>query len=341
MAPQDRYPRFQIPTAPSGSRAVRVQGNAISTAPPAKPSKVAKKTAVAEPQAPEPPLSAEEVAEKFVSTNPDHYFEIVELRFSDMQIDPRYQRSENPSEIRNIRDNFRPEALGTPVMSARLNADTGEWEYFVLDGQQRRAGGMAAGYDEPIPSQVHYHLTLAEEAQLFLDLNYRKDVTAADKFMASLIAENPNALAIKKVLDDLEISLNNPRGFSAVVKALAIIKRKNGLAQLRWALETIQSVYDDGTGGVYDGRVVDGFVTFLRHREAWFTQTELERKLRNAGDLLVLTQQAETFRKVHGGHIHTAIANSIIRAWNSHRSKKKMPFIGLGAEEEYEEYGEE
>jgi len=306
-------PQFQIPTKPKKS------AGGTRTAP-----------VFREPAAPqEPAVPPEDISRSFQGRNPGHRREGVWLTFSKMLVDPTYQRAENQAEIRHIAANHRPAALGTPVLSAREDA-AGNVTFWVLDGQQRRAGSLLAGYDEVILCDVHYGLTAAEEAQLFLDLNFRKDVAAGDKFRAALAAEEEEALAIKAVLDSLDIKLGDPRGFTAVAKARALVRKKNGLAQFHWALATLQRVYDTGSGGVYDGRLVDGFATFIRHHDGKFTQTDLEKKLRTAGrDTTDLINDANTLRDVHRYQVGTAVANTIIRYYNVHRSKNKLPWIGL------------
>lgn len=336
MTPPDPRHPFRSPE-PAIKRAIRV--GARPTAPPGK--KAAKK---AQPPAFVPPVdeveaTPEEISSRFRGENPDYQRTSEELLFTAMQIDPRYQRGENPGEVRHIAENFRPAALGTPVISARVDADTDEITFWVLDGQQRRAGAILAGYNEPVRCDVHWNLTLAEEAQLFLDLNYRRDITAAGKFKSALVALEPEALQIKKILDDLGITLNDPRGFTAVAAARSVVKRKNGFEQFRWALETLQRAFDNGAGGCYDGRLVVGLATFYRHNEGRFKQHDLESKLRKGGmDHEDLLNAAQALRKVHGVssmQIGTAVANAVVRAYNYKLSKTKLPMIGLASEPEY------
>ena len=334
MTPDPKYP-FKIPTADGTGRPIKVQVP-LPKPPPGK--KVAKKASRPVVEEFEDPQAVEERIANFHGESENYRREPLMLRFTDMQVDPRYQRGENPSEIKHIADNHRPAALGTPVISGRTDED-GEVSFWVLDGQQRRAGSLLIGYNEPVLCDVHWNLTLAEEAQLFLDLNYRRDITAAGKFKSALVALEPEALAIAKILDDLGILLSDPRGFTAVAKARTLVRRKNGFDHFRWALETLQSVYDKGNGGsMYDGRLVDGMVTFVRHFEGRFKQTDLEVKLRRGGDEEDLLNAAQALRRVHTMHIGTAVANAAARFYNHHRSKNKLPLIGFNSEPDEYDY---
>lgn len=337
MTPDPKYP-FKIPTADGAGRPIRVQ---VPLPKPAPGKKVAKKAPRPAPPVEdfEDPQAVEERLANFHGESENYRREPLMLRFTDMQVDPRYQRGENPSEIKHIADNHRPAALGTPVISGRTDED-GEVSFWVLDGQQRRAGSLLVGYNELLLCDVHWNLTLAEEAQLFLDLNYRRDITAAGKFKSALVALEPEALAIAKILDDLGIMLSDPRGFTAVAKARALVRRRNGFEHFRWALETLQSVYDKGNGGgMYDGRLVDGMAMFIRHHEGRFKQTDLEVKLRRGGDEGDLLIAAQALRKVHSMNVGTAVANAAARLFNHHRSKNKLPLIGFSSEpNEYDEF---
>jgi hypothetical protein len=208
---------------------------------------------------------ADQVNRTFRSQNPEHQITFEWMSFDQMIIDSRIQRPANMAEQRKIAARLNPAALGTITLSKRVG-EGGLVTYVVLDGQQRRGGAMLAGYDEKVRCLVHHNLPLTEEAQLFLDLNFRYSVPATTTFKVQLVAENPSALALQAVLDGLGIPACLPSGFQAVQTGRRLVERVNGVVNLTWALEQVKAIYDEGQGEVYNGLAVEAFFRlFERH----------------------------------------------------------------------------
>jgi hypothetical protein len=266
------------------------------------------KTATAEPPKPQD-AAAHVVSAGFKSSNPNHSFRYEWVNLNDTTIDPRIQRGEEGPEIAHIIANFNKAALGTFTLSRRPNG-----ELAVLDGQQRRAACRKVGYEEQVQAIVHSGLSLAEEAQLFLDLNYRRSVNAWTQFRVARTAGDPLAQAIGVVLDELNIPLGSPKGFSAVVMARRVAKRQGGLTHLHWALRQVQAVYDtSGDGGVYDGRVVEAFAMLYRECATIIKEDDLHKKLaQKGGGVDGLIGHGHTVQLV--AHPPVKIARAIARA---------------------------
>lgn len=201
---------------------------------------------------------ADEVNRNFRGSSENHAVTFEWLTFEDMTIDPRVQRPANLPEQRNIAKNFNPAALGTHTLSRRVAAD-GTVTNVLLDGQQRRGGSILAGYNEKVRCLVHHELTLPEEAQLFLDLNFRRAVPATTTYQVQLVAGHESALALELILDGVGIRSCIAGGFQAVQTGRKLVERTNGVANLTWALQQVKAIYDQGEGGVYDGIVVEAF----------------------------------------------------------------------------------
>jgi hypothetical protein len=264
------------------------------------------KTATADPPK---DTTAHAVSVNLKSSNPNHRFHYEWVNLSATTIDPRIQRGEEGPEIAHIVANFNKAALGTFTLSRRTNGDL-----VVLDGQQRRAACFKVEFNEQVQAIVHDGLTLAEEAQLFLDLNYRRSVNAWTQFRVARTAGDPLAQAIGVVLDELKIPLGGPKGFSAVVMARRVAKRQGGLTHLHWALRQVQAVYDtSGDGGVYDGRVVEAFAMLYRECATIIKEEDLHKKLgQKGGGVDGLIGHGHTVQQV--AHPPVKIARAIARA---------------------------
>lgn len=301
--------------------------------PPRRP--LARGTAVA--VAAEPELDAAEISQGFKSSNPDHHVELLFLSIDDLTIDPNIQRGEEPGEIASIVENFNPAALGTLTAAARETRRGPKLvqSYSLLDGQQRRAAlailRTKGVYDQKVAVLVHHGLSIEEQAELFLLLNYRRSVGAMQRFKARLTAGEAKARAIKRILDDLQISFGNPpRGFMAIGRADDIFEEVNGPERLRWALTMIRDIYDeDHKGGCYDGRVMVAFGLLHRHfvmRGALDEQWLTKKLMSHSPVVNKLIGMGRMRKDVNGGDISYNIAMALVKIYNeSKRGEVRKP----------------
>jgi hypothetical protein len=273
------------------------------------------------------PATTDEVNRTFKSENPNHYQVIRKLRFSETVIDPVIQRPEQSSEINTIAKNFSPPALNVPTASCRID-ENGNETYVVLDGQQRRAAALKIGYEELVPFVIHYGLSLKEEAWLFLNLNYRRSVSAAVRFKNELVGEDAVALAIQAVCDGLGIEIGVPSGLMAVDLAKRLANTRDGLRHFRWALEEIQVIFDpERKGGVYNNQVIEAFARFHRHYEGSVDVKRLERKLAEIGGVHQYIGRGQNVKTFRGGRISDCLIDVLVERYNHHmggRSSKKL-----------------
>lgn len=282
--------------------------------------------------------STETVNTQFRSMNPDHKVILEYVNLNELEIDPDIQRGIETPEVNHIVANFNPAALGAITVSARYN-DQGVRKLYVVDGQQRTEASKRVNFDEPLRAFVHYGLSKKEEAQLFLDLNYRRSVNAWSKFKARRTAEDPLTLQIWGLLEELKIPVTGNRGFTAISTAEKIAKQSNGLDRLRWAVTIVRDVYDDGDGGVYDGRVIEAFSMIYAHYGTFINVTDLKDKLASAqGGIKALIGHGQTNKQVNGGHIATGIANAILSLYNKYRradAKRPSRLPSLGTRQKF------
>lgn len=315
--------KFQPPVPP---RRVRIQEVAKATQRPAeKPSKPVE-VLVAEVLDDE----HEQNLGDFVAEGEGHYRVFGWISLDDLIIDYDIQRPLIVAEVNKIAADFNEAALGTLTISARVDPRTGETTYVVVDGQQRRAGAIKAGFTGKVRADVHHNLTRADEAALFRRLNFRRSVAPIVLFKTALVEGNPHALAVQKILDDLDIAFGTVRGFSGAKTALRLVARRNGETTLRWALGMVQRIYDGtGTGGCYDASVVEAFYWLYDRFGSRIDEDNLYKKLaRMGGGVDDLIGQAHTIKSVRRGRLTVNLIRAIIARYNANKhanSRSALP----------------
>lgn len=144
-----------------------------------------------------------------------------ELRVDTLKIDPSYQRTIREDTVNKIVKGLDPRLLGALYVSHRDNGDD-----VVLDGQQRREGLIRIGYgDQLVDCIVFYGLTVAEEAALFLGYNGpRTKPRPYDMFKAAVVAEDPAAIDIQRIVDKVGLTLGEGQG-RARIQSVAAVRR--------------------------------------------------------------------------------------------------------------------
>jgi hypothetical protein len=119
------------------------------------------------------------------------------IRPADVTVDRRAQRPLDPRRVNIMSAGFRPASFGTPAVS--LHADG---SISVIDGQHRFAALNEMGRGSiGVECLVYEGLTLAEEAQLFRELNDSKSLTAVNLFNVSVTEGDPVAVAVNRGLE--------------------------------------------------------------------------------------------------------------------------------------------
>lgn len=119
------------------------------------------------------------------------------VRPVDVITDHRAQRALDMKRVNGMAGDFREESFGVPAVSQRADGT-----YAVIDGQHRFATMREMGRgNATVMCQVYCGLTLAEEAQLFRELNDSKQLTAADIFRIAVTEGDPIAVAANGALE--------------------------------------------------------------------------------------------------------------------------------------------
>lgn len=220
------------------------------------------------------------MAKKYRYDLPEHPVDHgVEVRASDLKIDPEAQRTLNLSRARAIAADIKPHALGSVIVSQRKNGDL-----YIVDGQHRREACRIAGIDT-LMAEVHRGLTLQEEATLFLIKNREASKTNAhDEYRIGLTAGLPLFVDTEKVLvsHKLKIGSTSSNQVGAVQGILAITDNY-GPDVLDDVLTVAEEAYGR-TAETWDGIIIGGLGEFIgRHRDVVNTPPVLDELARKLG----------------------------------------------------------
>lgn len=271
----------------------------------------------------------------------DRRIEYGTIRFAEVQFDPAIQRDEQPTLINDIARNWNADALGVVAISVREDPK-GHLSFWSLDGQQRMKGTMKAAETEAgqlrgahlnfeFAANFYYGLTVADEAQIFLELNNKISIGAYDKFRNAVLAGYEAPVQIEGVLKELGIAINQPNGFSAWSMALRVSKMEEGVQHLRWALKMVQDLWKrpGDPNSIYDGKVLEAFAR-MRHRYGSLLNRDMiiDKFNRKGATLSYLIGKGRDKARINNQRAVPALIDAITEIYNmslSERSPKRLP----------------
>jgi hypothetical protein len=184
-------------------------------------------------------------------------------RFAMVQLDSLFVDHDYQRPLTTFADEvieqYDPALLGTLIVSER---DDGT---YVIDGQTRLAG-MAANDEPAAPCLVYHGLTREDEAKLFADLQTkRRGMATYLRFRASLVAKDPEALAIQGIVqgEGFELGVDETAHTVKSIAALEAVFRKDP-ALLRRVMGTIAATWTDpATEARASGDLIRGLALFF------------------------------------------------------------------------------
>jgi len=168
---------------------------------------------------------------------------------ADLEIDEHYQRARTEAKVNKLRAHFNPNACQPLAISKRTDGSL-----FLVDGQHRAAALQDLGI-ELWPALVYQNLSRQEEAAMWSELNTRQTKPkATERFNARLTQRDPEALAIKSVVEKIGFAVHTQRssrpqkgsaGEITAVEALERVYRRNKAIGLTDTLTTIALSWPD------------------------------------------------------------------------------------------------
>ncbi|MFO6447847.1 DUF6551 family protein [Erythrobacter sp. NE805] len=183
-----------------------------------------------------------------------------------LEIDPTYQRSiDNPESQALIADIALNWHWGRAQV---LTVSRREGRLYVVDGQHRLAAAKLRGDIQQLPCLIEEFADVAEEAQLFGDLNdRRRPVSAIDKFRAALVGGDADCMAIGAAMERAGLTLaphGNPTSWKpsqlANIGGIRAAWKTHGAAATELALTLMANAFK-GEVLIYAGTIFPGLAT--------------------------------------------------------------------------------
>lgn len=187
---------------------------------------------------------------------------IVTVRLSELTTSPKVNRPLNPSRVDKLVKNWDETLFTVPVVAEQHG------KYVILDGQHRVEAFRAQHADDPrIQVLVHYGLTEAECARMFVYLNENLAVRPFDKFEKLVFSGDDAANLIHSILvrNGLKLAQGNSLGSVQCVSAL---QRAYAIDKVGGYLDASLKVLIDAWGmdsANFGGALVEGVAIFLKN----------------------------------------------------------------------------
>jgi len=246
------------------------------------------------------------------------------IRVDELEVYAQSQRKLKPNWAKEIADTFTEEALGSFIVSARGT------HYYVVDGQHRLEAMLLLNRGaSTVDCLVYEDLTVPQEAALFLKYNNSKLVKAIDKFHVRITAGDPDAIAIKKIIDKRGVSIvegGHKKKETSAVGALDKIysgKVRNGgtsltgPALLEQTLDCLIDAWEDDSSA-FNGQLMQGVAAFLSQYWNELDADRLSRVMKSyKGGATGLARNAKALRDIRRISPVGSYAGILVDAYNS------------------------
>lgn len=253
------------------------------------------------------------------------------VRVTDLDIDPRVQREEGTDERRcdRMAATFNSEALGLFIVSQRENGDL-----ILLDGAHRRATCLKVGWNAPVDALVFHGLSLAEEAQLFLLYNDKKDPSAVSRFMRRVVAGDAVAMTIDRIIRKhgwrVARSAQSAGQFTAVDAVERVYRsasRTLPQGEHPDVLDQVITIVTEAWGHdpyAVSAPILEGLAQLIGRFGKSMDVAKVIREL-EATQPRKLISQAKTLRDIQGGNVPAALAKIVAGLHNKKRRNNLLP----------------
>lgn len=253
------------------------------------------------------------------------------IKVSELDIDRRVQRHGlNRAKVARIKNNYNPAAVGVMIVSRRKDRSL-----VILDGQHRHeATRIVTDNQGEMVCHVYEGLTLAEEAQMFLDLNDTTQPTIIDKFNVTLHAETEqgdNARDLSEILGAYGWTVSNVAA-PGHVNAVKVVQRMYELSEkigaepnlVQSTILTVSRAWGNDRLGV-QGPVFEG-IARIYARDG--SKVDLDRLIEvlkmYRGGPMSLIAEAQQMAAIRKGKVSMAIAEILVEAYNKGRRTKTL-----------------
>lgn len=235
------------------------------------------------------------------------------VRCDDIVPSPLGQRELVKSWAATIANDFKLEAFGFPVLNLR------DGVHYVVDGQHRLEAARIFGFgNDTFQCEVYEDLTAEEEAELFLERNFNKQVASYAKFKAAVHAQRPMELSVYSTVRALGLNVtpNSVTSDNAIcaVASLQRVHTRLGPVGLSRVLRILRDSY--GRRGL-DAPAMDAMSLVLHRYDGQINDELMTLRLQKVlGGINGLLQPAHKLREVMGQPIVQCIAAQVVTIYN-------------------------
>ena len=244
------------------------------------------------------------------------------IHLSDITIDPAYQRDVDAKRVKTMAAEWNPLLCGLPVLAHRKNG-----ERVAIDGQHRIAALTVRSPNATIQCRVIEGLSIAEEARLFIDLNWKRvGHRLVGKWKADLVAREPTATHIAKIVDDAKLNVGTTKSKNTICAIGALYYAERRYGNLGVTLQTLRAWAPDDLG-VYDGDLIKAVSHFLAIYESHAVDAKyLSKKLSDHAPDAVC-RRIKRATNPRDGMPAADAAVVVLRELYNYRAKKKLPSL--------------
>jgi hypothetical protein len=267
---------------------------------------------------------ARQLAERFPVELPKYRLERVHVATLNVDYAPPhgsgYARPLSEGRLARLRKEWDPLAVGPIVVSRRTDGT-----FWVIDGNHRRVIAFEKKMLQ-VPAMVLSGLERTKEADLYTKLGTVFGQTPATRFQSKLIAGDPDAHAIVRVMQRFGLTLASGSWQSSEVKAVARIEyiyARGGGEGLDWILALLTAAYPDNTQALTE-MVLEGTFGFWYRYAKLVNREELARILQGAGLSALHDRADSTWVKIDLGPRSNTYGVAMAEMWAA-ATKKRLP----------------
>lgn len=252
----------------------------------------------------------------------DHTYTVEVLNPKELLVDRRVQREALLlPKVDSIVANFNPDAVGVLHISRRVDRGL-----YIIDGWHRDEALKRLDKDK-VTCHVFEGLTLAQEAQMFLDLNNANQASVYEKYKVAVEAGDPDTVELDKLVHAMGYTADGSPG-PGHINAIRSLQRlwarskemdaDPNLVQL--TLMVISRAWGDDRDGV-QGAILDGLGRFISvHKDRINFDQLIERLREYPGGPKQLTTNARQLKVVNRMRVSMAVADLIVKEYNRGRA---------------------
>lgn len=241
-------------------------------------------------------------------------FELVPL--DELHVDAAYQRPLTTF-WKKVHEDFNPALVGTLIVSEKSDGTKN-----VIDGQTRLTAMREQGL-LVAPCLVYERLSQSQEARLFSDLQTkRRAMRSYDRFRAQMVAKEPAALEIAKIVKAIGFELDVEEVPGKTIKAIAALEKAYRVDpdHLADVLEILRDIWGTDNSDAVNALMITGMSTFLLQQDR-IDRDRLISRLKDVTPKLIINRSAQIREGNAGGSggRSTSVATAITQEYMRRR----------------------